>query len=216
LSRTYRLSSDADPDALRVDPDDELLWRARPRRLDAESIRDAVLSAAGTLDAKPLHGSVVAQIGDAPFGGRFFAARASDQMNQRSLYLPVIRDAVPDVLDVFDFAEPSLVMANRDETLVPAQTLFLMNSPFAQTQARSFARRLLAPSVADDTDRVRWAYRLALARDPKPQELTRALEFIQHESLARDTRTQKPTGREAAWALFAQALFACAEFRYLP
>jgi len=215
LSRTYRLSSDADPDALRVDPDDELLWRARPRRLDAESIRDAVLSAAGTLDAKPLRGSVVAQIGDAPVGGRFFAARASDQMNQRSLYLPVIRDAVPDVLDVFDFAEPSLVMANRDETLVPAQTLFLMNSPFAQTQARSFARRLLAPSVMDDTDRVRWAYRLALARDPKPQEMTRALGFIQYESLARDTRTQKPTGREAAWTLFAQALFACAEFRYL-
>ncbi len=216
LSRTYRLSSDADPDALRVDPDDELLWRARPRRLDAESIRDAVLSAAGTLDPKPLHGSVVAQIGDAPLGGRFFAARASDQMNQRSLYLPVIRDAVPDVLDVFDFAEPSLVVPNRDETLVPAQTLFLMNSPFAQTQARSFARRLLTPPVMDDTDRVRWAYRLALARDPKPQEMARTLEFIQHESLARDTRTQKPTGREAAWALFAQALFACAEFRYLP
>jgi hypothetical protein len=67
----------------------------------------------------------------------------------------------------------------------------------------------------DDTDRVRWAYRLALARDPKTQEMARALEFIQYESLARDTRTQKPTGREAAWTLFAQALFACAEFRYL-
>ncbi|MFM7803171.1 MAG: DUF1553 domain-containing protein, partial [Verrucomicrobiota bacterium] len=216
LSRTYRLSSEADPAALAVDPDDELLWRARPRRLDAESLRDAVLSVAGTLDPRPLRGSVVAQIGDTALPGRLVGERAGERLDRRSLYLPVIRDAVPEVLDIFDAAEPSLVVAQRDETLVPSQSLFLMNSPFAQTQARALARRLLEAPVEDDAGRVSLAYRLALARDPRPREVDRALGFIRREAAARDTRNGRPPGRETAWSLFAQALFACAEFRYLP
>jgi hypothetical protein len=216
LSRTYRLSSEADPAALAVDPDDDLLWRARPRRLDAESLRDAVLSVAGTLDPRPLRGSVVAQIGDTALPGRLVGERAGERLDRRSLYLPVIRDAVPEVLDIFDAAEPSLVVAQRDETLVPSQSLFLMNSPFAQTQARALARRLLEAPVDDDAGRVALAYRLALARDPRPREVDRALGFIRREAAARDTRNGRPPGRETAWSLFAQALFACAEFRYLP
>lgn len=220
LSRTYRLSSEADPGCQAIDPDDELLWRARPRRLDAESIRDAMLSAAGTLDPRPLRGSLVAQMGDPqdgarPPGSRFLVDRASEGMNRRSLYLPVIRDAVADALDVFDFAEPSLLVAQRDETLVPAQTLFLMNSPFSRDQARAFGQRLMRQADGDAA-RVRLAYRWALARDPAPREADRALEFIRSESLARDTRNGRPAGRDEAWTLFAQALFACAEFRYLP
>ena len=220
LSRTYRLSSESDPGGLAIDPDDTLLWRARPRRLDAESLRDALLAVAGTLDAEPLRGSLVAQLGDSPdsarfLGGRFLSDRAATRMNRRSLYLPVIRDAVADVLEVFDAAEPSLVVAQRDETLDPSQALFLMNSPLANTLARAFAQRLLR-HPEDDTGRVRWAYRLALSRDPSPSEASRALEFLRSESLARDTRSGKPAGREVAWTLFAQALFACAEFRYLP
>ena len=220
LSRTYRLSSESDPRCQAIDPDDELLWRARPRRLDAESIRDAMLSAAGTLDPRPLRGSLVAQMGDPqdnarPMVGRPGVERASENMNRRSLYLPVIRDTVADVLDVFDFAEPSLVVAQRDETLVPAQTLFLMNSPFSRDQAQAFSQRLLR-QAGGDAARIRQAYRWAFARDPAPQEAARALEFIRSETLARDTRTGRPAGRDEAWTLFAQALFACAEFRYLP
>ena len=220
LSRTYRLSSEADPSGLAIDPENTLLWRARPRRLDAESLRDALLSVAGTLDPEPLRGSLVAQLGDSQdsarfLGGGFLSDRAATRMNRRSLYLPVIRDAVADVLEVFDAAEPSLVVAQRDETLDPSQALFLMNSPLANTLARSFAQRLLR-RPEDDAGRVRWAYRSALSRDPSPREEGRALEFIRSESLARDTRTGRPAGREVAWALFAQALFACAEFRYLP
>ena len=220
LSRTYRLSSEADPGCQAIDPDNELLWRARPKRLDAESIRDTMLSAAGTLDPRPLRGSLVAQMGNPqdgarPLGGRYLVERAGEKMNHRSLYLPVIRDAVADVLDVFDFAEPSLVVVQRDETLVPAQTLFLMNSPFSRDQARAFAQRLLRHPDGDAA-RIRLAYRLSLARDPAPREESRALEFIRSESLARDTRTERPAGRDEAWTLLAQALFACAEFRYLP
>jgi len=220
LSRTYRLSSEADLECQAIDPDDELLWRARPRRLDAESIRDAMLSAAGTLDPRPLRGSLVAQIGDPqdnarPLMSRPGVERASENMNRRSLYLPVIRDTVADVLDVFDFAEPSLVVTQRDETLVPAQTLFLMNSPFSRDQAQAFGQRLLR-QAGGDAARIRQAYRWAFARDPAPQEAARALEFIRSETLARDTRTGRPAGRDEAWTLFAQALFACAEFRYLP
>ncbi len=215
LSRTYRLSSEADARGLEIDPDDALLWRARPRRLDAESLRDAMLSAAGTLDPAPLHGSLVAQLGEAPFVTRYFSGRAAERMNRRSLYLPVIRDATPDALEVFDVAESSLVVAQRDETLVPTQALFLMNSPFAQAQSQAFAQRLLH-EAGDDAGRIDRAYQWALSRDPEPREQARALEFIRQETLARDTRFGRPAGRDVAWALFTQSLFACAEFRQLP
>jgi hypothetical protein len=215
LSRTYRLSSEADARGLEIDPDDTLLWRARPRRLDAESLRDAMLSAAGTLDPTPLHGSLVAQLGEAPFVSRYFSGRSAERMNRRSLYLPVIRDATPDALEVFDVAESSLVVAQRDETLVPTQALFLMNSPFAQAQSQAFAQRLLR-EAGDDAGRIERAYQWALSRDPEPREQARALQFIRQETLARDTRSGRPAGRDVAWALFTQSLFACAEFRQLP
>ena len=126
----------------------------------------------------------------------------------RSVYLPIIRDRVPDVLDLFDFAEPSLVVANRDVTTVPSQALFLLNSPFVAAQSEAMAQRLLAKSAADGRQRIDCAYLWALSRPPTDAERTRAENYLR-ESVGKLNRADK------IWATFCQALFASAEFRYL-
>ena len=217
LSRTYQLSSAHDSAAGESDPDNRLLWRATPRRLDAEAIRDAMLAASGQLDLAPAQGSFVATIGDGYIGKgirpEVFSGYTS---TKRSAYLPIVRDFVPEALDLFDFAEPSLVVAARDVTNVPSQALFLMNNAFVREQAAAFARRILATPL-DYPQRIRLAYRLALSRPPTAAEVARANAYLVAE--ARGLIAAKPAEKDAApehsWSTFCQALFACAEFRYL-
>ncbi len=217
LSRTYQLSSAHDSAAGESDPDNRLLWRATPRRLDAEAIRDAMLAASGQLDLAPAQGSFVATIGDGYIGKgirpEVFSGYTS---TKRSAYLPIVRDFVPEALDLFDFAEPSLVVAARDVTNVPSQALFLMNNTFVREQAAAFARRILATPL-DYPQRIRLAYQLALSRPPSAAEVARADRYLVAE--ARGLIVAKPGDKDAApehsWSTFCQALFACAEFRYL-
>jgi hypothetical protein len=206
LSRVYQLGSAIDARAVEADPDNVLLWRASPRRLDAESIRDAMLAASGQLDLAPMRASVVAQVGDGYVGRGIPAGRFNVSSNKRSVYLPIVRDAVPDVLDLFDFAEPSLVVAVRDVTNVPAQALYLMNSPFVVAQSRALAKRLLSQAGLDHSQRVALAYQLTLSRAPTEAELARGVSYV---------RAESSDGDEAAWANFCQALLASAEFRYV-
>jgi hypothetical protein len=208
LSHVYQLSSDVQPGAYDHDPDNALLWRMTPRRLEAEALRDAMMAASGELDAKPFHGSVIAQIGDTFVGGRLPTERFNELFKHRSVYLPVVRDALVDGLDVFDAAEPSLVMSDRDTTTVPAQALYLLNSPFVQSQASALADRTQADAGTDDRRRINRAYELTLGRRPTAAEADRALRFVRDASAT-------PAARKNLWTAFAQSLFACAEFRYL-
>lgn len=239
LSRTYQLSSEVSTAALELDPDNTLLWRSSPRRLDAEAIRDSMLAVAGILDTRPPRSSPVAAIGDGPLRRTLDTARTGEFARKRSVYLPVIRGFVPESMELFDFAEPSLVVADRDTTNVPAQALYLMNNEDVVQVARAFARRLLADSGISPRERIDRAYRLAFGRPPSPRELARAAEFLREElgDVARnplaqrpepETRRRRPANRpanrpgpdttrpgEVAWTSLTQALFASAEFRFL-
>ena len=217
LSRTYQLGGELDQQQFAIDPDNVFLWRAAPRRLDAEAIRDAMLAASGQLDLRPPNGSIIANIGDGYIGRgirpeTFSKARA----NYRSVYLPIVRDFVPDVLDIFDFAEPSLVVAVRDATNVPSQALFLMNNDFVREQAAAMARRIRTTSVAC-AEQIPLAYRLTLSREPTAAERVRAENYLIDEARAL-LAVKGGNSQEAAqlsWATFCQALFASAEFRLL-
>ena len=216
LSRTYQLSAAHDSANFAADPDNTLLWRASPRRLDAEAIRDAMLAASGQLDLAPLAGSVVARVGDGYIGRGIQTSAFKSDSNKRSVYLPIVRDFVPEALEVFDFAEPSLVVAARDVTNVPSQALFLMNDPFVMQQAKAMAKRLLATSL-DYPQRIALAYQLTLSRQPTAAERTRADQYLRSEAtqLIPIKSGQVADASETSWATFCQALFACAEFRYL-
>ena len=163
LSRAYQLASTHDAQSFEVDPDNTLIWRMSPRRLEAEALRDAVLAISGRLDLEPPVGSAVARAGEGPAGpARGFNDDSQDM--HRAVYLAVVRDQLPESLTLFDFADPSLVTGERSTTSGPSQALYLMNSPFVIRQAEAAADRLRAAGGNDDA-RIEAAYLRFLARN---------------------------------------------------
>ena len=175
LSRTYRMSSRASSAGMQADPENELHWRMTPRRLEGEAIRDAILLASGNLESEPPSGSPVA----------WTAGRSSTisslapylLVNNRSVYLPLLRGSVPEFLDTFDAAEPSFVTGDRDETSVPSQALYLLNDPWVMDQADSMALALLEMK-ATDVERVETAFMRTLGREPTSAEQSAIRSFF--------------------------------------
>ncbi|MBL9147212.1 MAG: PSD1 domain-containing protein [Phycisphaerae bacterium] len=183
LSRTYRLDSAHDDKNAEKDPDIVWLWRMPNRRLEAEAIRDAMLAAAGTLDRTPPSGSVInfAEGGLRGDNNRLLQQLLTDNRPLRSVYMPIVRDRVPDSLGVFDFAEPSFVVGDRDETNVATQALYLMNDPGVVGAADAFAARLVhdvPDSRNAEGERIRRAFELTLGRAPSGAEVTASKEFL--------------------------------------
>ncbi len=207
LTRTYRLSSVTDAKNFASDPDNDYLWRANQRRLDAESIRDGILAASGRLDLKAPGGSPVSSMGDADLGRSARSAGRTDP-RYRSVYLPILRELLPEALDLFDFAEPSLVVAAREVTTVPSQALYMLNSPFVQENAAAMANRFQGTS-ADPAQRIQAAYLTALSRPATAAEVARAETYLKTHA------AERGGSPESALTTFCQALFASAEFRYL-
>jgi hypothetical protein len=206
LSRAYQLSSVHDPASAKIDPDNALFWKMNQRRLDAESMRDAMLAVSGRLILSPAEGSPVQKM-DGNLGRN---VKQLDQLRKaehdnRSIYLPVARQAIPDVLKTFDFAEPSIIVGRRDVTTVPTQALFLLNSDFVITQARALAERLTSSGEEVRIDR---AFRLLFARPVTSGEKIRVQSFL------RDCMKNEES-EVRAWTTVCQALLASAEFRYL-
>jgi len=197
LSRTYQQSSRADARAVTADPENRLFGRANRRRLEAEAIRDTMLTVGGKL---------------APFAGgpNFKDSVAADYGYKhtaltRSVYLPVFRNALPEVFEAFDFADPSMVVGARARSTVAPQALFLMNNPFPAEQAKAAAARVLAENLPTDDARLDRAYRLALGRLPTDGERAAMRRYLANQS----------GSPAAAWAAVFQALFASADFRYV-
>src|SRR4051812_14464394 len=134
------------------------------------------------LDDSPRGGSLVGKKnGDKPIsliGLDNRLPKDLDGSRHRSVYLPVLRDRLPDVLDLFDFAEPSLVTGDRETTNVPVQALYLMNSPFVQARAKALADRL-AREAGDDGGRTRHAFLLCFGRAPDDNEMEMARSFLE-------------------------------------
>jgi hypothetical protein len=211
-SRTYQQASTWREEAFLKDPDNRLLWRQSKRRLDAESIRDAMLAASGELDLSPRPGSLVAELevqsaAMIPFNKK--VPEDLDGSTHRSVYLPVMRDQLPDVLRQFDFAEPSLVTGKRDSTNVPPQALYLMNSDFVRARAAALAKRLLEmPEEA----RIGKAYQRSLHRAPDEGERKLVDEFLK---APLPEGADAPQEAEKRWQDLCQALLASADFRMI-
>jgi hypothetical protein len=200
VSHAYRLSTAADGPARAADPENRLLAHAPRKRLDAESLRDAMLALSGQLDrtagGRTITPGVTADYGYQQGGHR------------RSVYMPVFRNALPDIFQAFDFADPSTVTGVRTQSTTPQQALFFMNHPFVADCSRRAAAMLLAMPGLDDGDRIERSYRQALARRPTASEVSIALRFVESMS----SRGAPPLD---AWSQYWQALFASLDFRYV-
>ncbi|MFT5467524.1 MAG: hypothetical protein ACI8UO_002628 [Verrucomicrobiales bacterium] len=206
LSRTYRQSSTFRQNAFLTDPENRFLWRIEKQRLEAECIRDSMLAVSGEIDFSRRPASLVAEVSKqsiALYGFDRNIPRDLDGSKRRSVYLPVIRDRLPDVLALFDFAEPSLVTGQRDTTNVPVQALYLLNSSFVLEQSKAFASRL-DRAASNPNDQIKLAYQLCFSRSPEPAEFDLARTFF-----------EKHKDRKTALALLCQALISTAEFRNL-
>ncbi len=143
LSRAYQLSSHFDEKNFEADPDNVLVWRMPKRRLEAEALRDTMLALAGRLDLTPPKGSTVARGGEGNVGFRGRGGFGGDPLaidTHRTVYQSIIRDGVPEMLTLFDFPDPTLIIGERATTTVPAQSLYLMNNPFVIRQAEGDGR----------------------------------------------------------------------------
>ncbi|MGH7135177.1 MAG: DUF1553 domain-containing protein, partial [Pirellulales bacterium] len=179
LSAAYRRSATYLPQAAKVDAANRLVWRKSPLRLEAETLRDAILSVAGELNPV-MGGPGYRDFRTFTNNSQFYEVYDADgfAFQRRSLYRTVIRSGTSPLLDAFDCPDPSTIAPARAVTTTPLQALALLNDSFVLRMADRFAERLRGESGADTAAQIERAYRLALARAPKPEELTEAQPFV--------------------------------------
>ena len=199
-SRTYQLSSTIDVESAAADPENRSLWRGHRRRLTAEQLHDAILACSGQLD-RSLGGPSVSPAATSEFGYEFLGVR-------RGAYVPVFRNSSLDLFDVFDVADANIVVGRRNVSTRATQALFMMNSPFVIEQASRLAEWMLVDSEATLQQRTHWLHWRVLGRPATTDELSQTKHFVEEVQaegvMLGDT-----------WAMVAQSLFACLDFRYL-
>ena len=135
---------------------------------------------------------------------------------RRGLYLPIIRNALYDMFQAFDYGDPSMVNAHRSTTTVAPQALFVMNSPFVIEQARRFAESIRGQAHQSDADAIRLAYLRAYSRPPTSAETQKALGYVAaYAARLPSTVTDSAKRTEMAWTSFCQLLLASNEFIYV-
>jgi hypothetical protein len=209
--------------AARIDPENRLLWRRQPRRLEAEALRDAMLLAAGNLNLKPYGPAfkppipkdvMVARNIQAPY---LAEPAESPNVLRRSVYMFHKRVIPHPLMELFDRPAASQSCGRRQETLVAPQALALLNDPFVRSQAEEFAERLIQERQ-ETASRVRLALETSLARPPEETELAEACEFISARAADRQRReagVDRAEAYRAALADYCQVLFGLNEFLYI-
>jgi predicted metal-binding protein len=222
LSRVYQLSSTGTPSSLELDPDNKLLARANRRRMEVETIRDTMLQAAGNLDpgrggpSLPLTEQNMHTIG--PFFLEDDTVIEDPIKNRRTVYQPVMRNsqmAPIDILNLFDFKDPDQVVGTRIPTVVPTQSLYLLNAPFVKEEAALLAKRLLADKSMNDEARVSALMLDALNRPATPRDIVQAAEFIAKTKDGIATAKLPTTdATQDAWARYCHVVLVSSEFLY--
>lgn len=168
LSSVYQESSDENPRQAQIDPNNSYFWQASRRRLDFEALRDTILFIGGKLDTT-MYGPAV-RLNSEPYSTR------------RSVYGYIDRANLPNMFLSFDFANPDLTTGKRDNTIVPQQALFMMNSALVVEQGRDVVRRGDFKALSRDEDKLALLYRLIYQRKPTDMETRLAMNFIHSET----------------------------------
>lgn len=194
-SAVYMQDAEITDSGEKNDPENFLLWRRAPRRLEAEIIRDSLLSVSGTLD-------------DNMFG------KGSLDVNQtrRSIYFTVKRGQLIPMLTLFDAPDAMQGIATREQSTVAPQALAMLNSPIIRGLATKFASRI-RPNAETSIDTViESAYHLALGRPATDDEKSTMTNFIERQ---KSLRSDKDNAEELAVQDFCQLILCLNEFIYI-
>ncbi len=215
-SRTYRMSSGPSADSLREDPANRLHQHANLRRLNAGEIRDAMLRVSGSLNPKPYGPSIPVyhEIGKLKSKG-LQPSGPLDGAGRRSIYQEIRRNAYNPFLEAFGLPKPASTLGQRDQTNVPAQSLTLLNSPFAWHQAEAWGKHLAAGEGITATSRIHHMFLKALGREPSGLEAARAEEYLATLIAERKTRKHLILTDRRIWTDLAHALFNLKNFIYV-
>jgi hypothetical protein len=220
-SAVYRQSSRSAEPGRAVDPENDLLWRANRRRLEAEPMRDAILAVAGRLNTalggpgvKPRVRPdllVASQRNKWPV-----VERETAEHRRRSVYVYVKRQLQFPMLELFDGPSTTDSCDRRSESLVPTQALVLMNDEFVRDQSAALADRVSREAGDSDRARVERAFRLGLGREPSADRIDEGVAFLagQRERLVGEGFSDGEARRGALGDL-CQVLFNLSEFHYV-
>ncbi len=200
LSSTYQMSSKASKE----DPPNRLWTRFNRTRMSVEEIRDSLLAIDGSLD--PTMG------GNTAAPGKSKKSKTDpDAMKRRTLYIPVNRGSIPNLLATFDFGDATTSNEGRPRTNVAPQALFMMNSSFVIARSQGFSKKLLDDDKRTDAERIEQAYLIALTRRPDPAEVDNALTYLAN----MEKKVATPEAHRIAWESFCHVLLSSNEFLYL-
>jgi hypothetical protein len=214
LSAAYQRGSLAGPEAARLDPENKLLSHFPRQRIDGESIRDALLACAGTLNPKRYGPAVVPPLGAEELAGLFDAkskwpvTKDTAEHTRRSVYLLVRRTFVLPMFASFDAPDVMASCARRYQTTVPTQALTLLNSGLVREQATAMAKRIAADCGDDVSKQIAEGWQLCFGRPVTKEESDKAAAFV-------NDRAGLTHDREAALAELCLALFNANEFVYV-
>ena len=223
-SEAYLQDASFDPAKQKMDPENRLLSRRRPQRIEAEILRDAMLSAGGTLNFEMFGPAVKAPIQSEAIQARNMKdpypanLKENDATRRRSVYMFHKRVVQHPLMQAFDGPDAQASCGRRENTTVAPQALALLNDRFVRTRAMEFAERVEKEAGSEIESRARVAWNIALGRDPRPSELDSSVAFLRRQTEQRSSRETKDTGLIAgklALADFCQAVFALNEFIYV-
>jgi len=204
-SETFRQSTSLSREAALRDPSGKLFSRWVPRRMEAETIRDSMLDVSGKLDRK-MGGSLLT-VKNRDY---FFNHTSNDltryDSNRRTIYLPVVRNNLYEVVQLFDGTDASVSNGDRAATTVPTQALFFLNSPLAMECSKALSEKVTHNTSFSDQQRLEIMYKLALGRGPTELESRRAEAFL------RDAGAIGGLDRAKSFAALAQVLICSNEF----
>jgi hypothetical protein len=172
-SATYKQSSHATPEQLARDPDNRLLSRASRLRLSAEMVRDQALGVSGLLVEK-IGGPSVKPYQPPnlwkELSGNDYVPDHGEKLWRRSLYTFWKRTSPPPTMMTFDAAGREACSVKSSRTTTPLQALALMNEMTFVEAARRLGERMLKEGGETPESRIRFAFRLATSREPRPLE----------------------------------------------
>jgi hypothetical protein len=213
LSSTYQMSTQFSEASNKTDPENNFLWRFRRRRLTGEEIRDSLIALGTGLEHR-IGGSLL-KIKNRAYV-TVSGTNLTDEFDslRRSVYLPVVRSAVYQVLQTFDFPDPAVAAGVRQTSTVAPQALMMMNSELVEQQTLAMAQRLLTVPSVDD--RIFAAFDSALNRKPNASEIETGRQYVlQAQRVASTTQQESDDAQLQAWQSYCRVLLSSNEFAYV-